>query len=137
MKLIGRTISTLSLVVMLFAGWAQAQSQTKVMNVNIPFEFVVGNRAFPAGSYSIVRITPSILSLRNDHDGVISTMTTFFVEAARESASPKLQFETAEGRHVLVRVWFADTRFGNALVAPKHALEATKVEAHKQQAGMP
>ena len=44
-------LTTLSLFVMLTATSVYAQSSSALV-ANIPFEFVIGNRAFPAGEYT-------------------------------------------------------------------------------------
>ena len=49
-RLIARTLTSLLLVVLWLGGAAYAQLTHAVIKVNIPFEFNVGNKTFPAGS---------------------------------------------------------------------------------------
>jgi len=54
-QLIARTLTSLLLAVGFLAGIANGQATSWVVKVNIPFEFNVGNKTFPAGSYSLAQ----------------------------------------------------------------------------------
>jgi hypothetical protein len=136
MKPIGRTITKLSLAVMFFAGLAQAQFNAWVVNVNVPFEFTVGKKTFPAGNYSVVRTAPYRLALRDSRAGVVAMVMTMPVQAATPRAKPTLVFRTEGGEHVLVRVWFANSPYGNELAPTKPRLAMAKVQTG-DQAGQP
>jgi hypothetical protein len=136
MKPIGRTITKLSLAVMLFAGLAHAQFNAWVVNVNVPFEFTVGKKTFPAGDYSVVRTAPYRLALRDSRAGVVAMVMTMPVQTATPRAEPTLVFRTEGGEHVLVRVWFANSPYGNELTPTKPRLAMAKVQTG-DQAGQP
>ena len=92
MKSIRRTFTKLLMAVMLFAGLAQAQFGAWVVNVDIPFEFSVGKKTFPAGNYSIIRTAPDRLALRDSQAGVVALMITHSVQQATPRAQTKLVF---------------------------------------------
>jgi len=136
MKPIQGTITKLSLAVMLLAGLAQAQFNAWVVNVNVPFEFTVGKKTFPAGRYSLVRTAPYRLSLRDSRQGAVALVMTVPVQTATPRAEPTLVFRTEGGEHVLIRVWFANSPYGNELAPTKPRLAMAKVQAG-DQAGQP
>ena len=53
------TVSLLIATMIVTTGHAQAQSLTNPIRVNIPFDFIVGNKTFAAGEYYIKRAQPS------------------------------------------------------------------------------
>jgi len=117
---------------MLFAGLAQAQFGAWVVNVDIPFEFSVGKKTFPAGNYSIIRTAPDRLALRDSQAGVVAFMITHSVQQATR-AQTKLVFRIDGGQHVLAQVWFANNQYGNELAPTKPRLAMANVQAAKSQ----
>jgi hypothetical protein len=133
MKVIARTAVSLVLLISAFAGLAQAQ-YGQVITVNVPFEFTVGHKTFPAGSYSIVRTAPCALALRDSRAYVLATVMTTRAEAATPSATAKLVFRVEGGRHVLDRVWSANSRFGDQLPRTKPGIDLARAQATKASA---
>ena len=134
MKSIRRTFTKLLMAVMLFAGLAQAQFGAWVVNVDIPFEFSVGKKTFPAGNYSIIRTAPDRLALRDSQAGVVAFMITHSVQQATPRVQTKLVFRIDGGQHVLAQVWFANNQYGNELAPTKPRLAMANVQAGKSQA---
>lgn len=94
-----------SLTVLLMASAAQAQ-QTYV-KANIPFDFVVGDQAFPAGEYSVKSLSENGIPVLIDNSeqsakGVALTNTC---TAARASETTKLIFHQVGNRYFLYQVW--------------------------------
>lgn len=133
MKPIERTITTLALVVMLFAGLAHAQYPISTVKVDVPFEFAVGNRTFAAGSYSVVRSAPTVLALRDARENVVAILITAVVQANAPRDTPKLDFRTVGGEHVLTQIWFGNSAFGNQLTPQKRNLTMAKAPAGKKE----
>jgi len=67
MKTEGDALSKMILVlfVVLTVSMAQAQIGGNVLKVKVPFDFSVGTQTFPAGEYSLNKLLPHTLSLRN------------------------------------------------------------------------
>lgn len=93
---------------------AQAQTRRKVsLEVSVPFEFVIGNRAFPAGTYVFEMATGS--PKLTDHAGVLvvrnherKLYTAVAADVAADSSphvSPKLVFNRRGERVYLSKVW--------------------------------
>ena len=102
-NLIARLLMPLSLAVLFITGSAFAQSQPRIMNVNVPFEFSVGKSLFPAGTYSFVRIAPNRINIRDERARIVGSVITNPIEALNAPVLPKLVF-SADG-HALLRVW--------------------------------
>jgi hypothetical protein len=127
MKLTGRTQVLLALAVLLFAGLAQAQHAKPLLTTDIPFEFSIGKKTFPAGTYSFARVEPNILVLRNARGRVVDSLVTTPAQAATVSGSARLEFAVDDnGRHVLAQVWPAGGRYGDELFRPKPAIAAAQ-----------
>ena len=106
-QLITRTLAALLLTIVWAAGTAHAQSGT-VIKVNIPFEFNFGDKAFPAGEYSLVQpltFYQHFLALRDARGQTIASLFTNGVESFEASATSKLTFRSVDGQKVLSEVW--------------------------------
>ncbi len=121
-----RTVTSLLLGVLAFGYTAHAQRTQRVIQVNIPFEFNVGDQTFPAGNYSLVRLEPTLLELRDAQSRSLTTVVTNLVQTLKPPAAPKLQFYTEAGRHQLAQVWQADESIGQQLQLPKSGTKTAK-----------
>jgi hypothetical protein len=92
-------------------GYAQASNHS-ALTVKIPFEFVVGNRTFPAGTYrfrSLLNSVPSkatidVLEVRSTEGHLYQAIVTD-VASSEEPNNPKLVFTRSDGRAFLSEVW--------------------------------
>src|SRR5262245_19547202 len=76
-----------------------AYAGTNVLEVKIPFPFVVGDQTLPAGQYMIQRddFAPSALMLRNEHGAASAILNTRPASgAALSGGQPSLQFKRGE-----------------------------------------
>lgn len=134
MKSIQHTLTLLAFTVLLFAATANAQTAARFIQVDVPFEFQVGNTVLPPGDYTIARASSNILILRDSQERVVASMVTTQAQALSAPHAPKLVFYTDGGRNVLARIWTADSRYGYELsVARNHSAYAkariTEVQA--------
>jgi len=120
------TLALTVLLVLAFGSMAHAQAAERVIKVNIPFEFNVGNQTFSAGNYLVVRVAPALLQLRDREGRTLTTVVTNSVQALNRPASPKLRFYTDGGRHTLAQVWQEDDSIGQELRAPKSRTTVAK-----------
>lgn len=125
-NLVARTLTALVLGVLSLGYMAHAQRITRVIKVDIPFEFNVGGQTFSAGHYSLVSSTPSLLELRNAEGHALTTVLTNSVQTSKGPASPTLQFANQDGQHVLVQVWQAEDSIGQQLQPPKSLIQVAK-----------
>ena len=104
-QLIARTLTSLLLAVGFLAGTANGEATSWVVKVNIPFEFNVGNKTFPAGSYSLVQPLQHFLVLRDSRGQTVASVFTQGIESNAPMAAAKLRFDSVAGQHTLTEVW--------------------------------
>jgi hypothetical protein len=83
---------------------------TDVLEVKVPFPFIVGDQTLPAGEYRIQRDDYSTaLMIRSEH-GVASAIlnTRPATTAAPRGEQPSLQFKHVENKYLLSNVWMPD-----------------------------
>src|SRR5215510_4540698 len=76
-------------------------SQQPLLQANVPFDFTVGKKAFPAGEYRVFRTSSQILTLRNISNGSVALFLTEPISAVASHENPKLKFENAGGQYAL------------------------------------
>ena len=140
MKVLGRSLTSLFVFVVYLAGMAYAQTSTSVIKVNIPFEFNVGNKTFPAGNYSLVEPAQHYLALRDERGHTIASAFTTEVDVSGPVSNPKLRFSSVGGVHVLEEVWQQGDPAGQRLMgakdrtmlAKRHSVEAREAAEGSQ-----
>lgn len=134
-------------VVSLFVLWvlplwainACAQTPNRsALTVKIPFEFVVGNQTFPAGTYKFRSLLNSVLSKASiDVLEVRSTLgrqysaTVTDVVDGPELSHPQLVFTRTGGQAFLSEVWEAGKPAGCRLQRPRSQTPTAKGETDK------
>lgn len=119
-------LTPLFLVVLFVTGITHAQYVPRIAEVKVPFDFTVGEKTFPAGEYSLVRLGPGRLELRDAYRQPLASLITYSVQSLEKSSSTKLRFSTADGGHALIQVWFEGELVGDELLAPKHRTALAK-----------
>ncbi len=92
-----------------------AQAQTEVLQVNVPFDFVVGKALLPAGHYEVKQtFTPDQVVISDQRHSAM-----FRTESIQSSAgtghAARLLFKNVNGRFALAEVWGTDQTFGRAV----------------------
>ncbi len=95
-----------------------AQRTPRIIKANIPFEFAVGDRLFPAGNYSVVSTAPSVLELRDTENRILVMVLTNSVESSRRPSSPTLQFKSTGEGYALTQVWQENFSIGQQVKPP-------------------
>jgi len=125
-QLIARTLTSLLLAVGFLAGTANGQATSWVVKVNIPFEFNVGNKTFPAGSYSLVQPLQHFLVLRDSRGQTVASLFTQGIESNAPMAAAKLRFDSVAGQHTLTEVWQRQESYGQRLYPTKYRTNVAK-----------
>jgi hypothetical protein len=100
---------------LLAVGCFSAQAETRVI-ANVPFDFMVRNQQFAAGSYTmIVDITKSTVLVRGAEDAVFS-LSTATTRASHGDLGAKLVFNRYTDRYFLSEVWPAGRDDGRELL---------------------
>lgn len=126
MKLMGRTLKSLLLVVVCLAGAVYAQVTTSVIKVNIPFEFRVGDKTFAPGDYSLIQPLQHYLVLRDARGQTVASALTNDVDASALPEAPKLRFASIDGEHVLTELWQEHEPSGQRLIGSKSYVSVAK-----------
>ena len=93
------------LMTFVFLLTAVGYSQQMVLEANVPFDFTVGKKTFPAGEYHVIRIAPQTLSLRGSDNSFLTTFVTKPLVSPTSRSNPKLKFEVVDGQYILTEVW--------------------------------
>ena len=116
-------------------GSSDAQTRRKVtLEASVPFEFVVGNRAFPAGSYTFEMATGSpkasdqsgVLVVRSHDRGLYTAVATGVAADANAHVSHKLTFVRSGDRVFLSKVWRRGNLAGLSVPTEAGATESSE-----------
>ena len=96
-----------------------AGAQETKMKANIPFDFMVGERVYPAGQYLLNSISGNGAAIRIDGNPEVpaSLVLTHACETIQPSKQTKLVFRRVGENYFLHQVWIA----GNSLGREFHA----------------
>lgn len=127
-----RAITLLGLFLVLTSASASAQSYTdEKVALNIPFDFQVGEKSFPAGKY-VVSDTPTTLQLRSkDARQSITVLPRRTLRPEGKLSSAKLVFHRYGDRYFLSEVWMFAAQLGHELRQSR----AEREEVAKNSAG--
>jgi hypothetical protein len=110
-----------------------ARAQQKGVKADVPFDFVVGDRAYPAGEYILKAV-------QNDGGGVIRIENVQEVSSAFIPSNPcakavpstetKLVFHRMAGRYFLYQIWTAGNITGREF--PKGRVEVELARNHEE-----
>jgi hypothetical protein len=95
-------LTTLSFMVMLAATSVYSQTSTGLM-ATIPFEFVIGNRAFPAGEYSFRYKYTNVIQIQSLDRG--ESMFVLTGPAKGKKTRNELGFNRYGDKYFLSRLW--------------------------------
>jgi hypothetical protein len=96
---------------LLVAGAAANAAASNVVEVKVPFSFVVNGRSFPAGQYMVERddMSPSVLLIRGEKGNHTATFVSTMAAGGPDPAgsAPALVFTHDENQYRLSSVWEA------------------------------
>jgi hypothetical protein len=91
--------------------YAIAQSGSLEFETNVPFEFLVGKKLFPAGTYKIIRNTTQNTVLQLDGGGKHLVALPILTRLARLPGSfikTSLVFDVIDNQNFLAEVWMPE-----------------------------
>ena len=106
-------LTTLSFLVMLTATSVCAQTSTTLM-ANIPFEFVIGNRAFPAGEYTFRCRFTNVIQIQSLDRGESMFVLAGPAKGKRKTRN-ELGFNRYGDKYFLSRLWTEGNEAGRAV----------------------
>ena len=123
----------LGMLVLLAVGVGQAQNESPVLKVRIPFTFNVGTQTFPAGQYSLRPLLQNTISLRDQAGQVLTNIGTNSVEASKAPTTVKLLFNEYGGQYFLAQIWQAGDSIGREVVRSSTEIEMARKYSPGQQ----
>ncbi len=117
-----------ALAVLLMATAAHAQ-HTKV-SATVPFNFVVGDRAYPAGDY-VFSNNDAVLNITNTEQAKSEMALSIPCQHATPSADTKLVFDSMGGNYFLRQIWIEGNTSGREL--PRSHTEVRLAKNHEQE----
>lgn len=121
-------ISRLLILGLLIAGGAiRANAQALeegAIEADVPFAFIVGQKTFPAGKYTLKRAddtNPGVLEISNDKGRGTIFFEAQSAEAAEYPRQTNLVFDKIGDQYFLSEIWASDTKLGYRL--PKTSTE--------------
>jgi len=122
-----------------FIAGSSAKAQTSGaprLTANIPFGFNVGEKAMPAGEYTVRCTNPSsdqkILQFRSKDGESVLIMMNDSIDKAQDVA--KLVFHRYGDQYFFAQAWFAESWGMQANKSKAEKLEAKKLAARKSEA---
>jgi len=101
------------------------------MRANVPFDFIVGDKTLPAGTYTIAKPTLSgTLLIENVDTGESTIVMSTVVEGSRPSDETRFVFTRYADQHFLDQVWVVGDVSGDKLVKSRAERELAKL-AHE------
>jgi hypothetical protein len=123
---VGRVFASLLLSVLMLGPAVYAQRNQRVIKANIPFDFVMGSKSFPAGQYSVVLVGPVLLELRDSRGRTLINVLTESVQAHAAPGQPKLHFDNMGGQNILTQVWQEGDEVGQQILRSKSGTLAVR-----------
>ena len=116
----------LALTVLLLA--TAAQAQTTNVKANIPFDFVVGDHAYPAGEYTVKSLSQGSAAIRIDNADESENGITLSsaCSKAQPAAATTLVFERLGDNYFLHQVWTEGNSAGRQFRVGKKEVQLAK-----------
>ena len=113
---------------LLAVGSAYAQSSRLV--ADIPFDFIVGNKAFPAGQYEIrtIGMNGSSLMLQNTDNNKSMFFTPSYCSSAQPQEDSKLVFNMYGNHFYLSQIWTEGYDQGRELPKSSREIEEAQLQ---------
>jgi hypothetical protein len=108
-----------------------AQAQQKGVKADVPFDFVAGNRAYPAGEYTLrAALNDSgLIRIENMNEGAAAFTQSNTCAKAVPSTETKLVFHRMGGHYFLYQVWTEGNLTGREF--PKGRIEVELAQNHE------
>ena len=116
----------LALTVLLLA--TAAQAQTTNVKASIPFDFVVGDHAYPAGEYTVKSLSQGSAAIRIDNaDETEKGMTlSNACQKAQPAAQTTLVFQRLGDNYFLYQIWTDGNTAGREVPMSKAEVQVAK-----------
>jgi len=105
-----------------------AQAQGLHVRANVPFDFVIGSAAYPAGNYDIERVSAgnSVLLVRSNEKTESTLVMPHDCSSGKPATKTVLVFHRVGDEYFLYQIWTAGSTQGRELPQPKRETELAR-----------
>lgn len=142
-KQLVKTLATVSLLiglVVITTASASAQSLAIPVRVNIPFDFIVADKTFPAGEYTVGRFqqysSDNLLLIRSVNGRNKLVRLTNSVQTLTPKKQVTLIFHRYGDQHFLYQVWPAGATSGRALIKSRSEQQIAQKDRNSEGLAM-
>ena len=121
-----RFFAMATLLITLSVGSSIAHGFGLGVRANIPFDFVIGTKTLPRGTYTVklLNTSPNVLVIRGRDNGEVALAISNTVSALdKEDNSPQLIFNRYGNEYFLSQVWRGASLAGKELPKSQQELE--------------
>jgi hypothetical protein len=111
-----------------------AQAQTTNVKASIPFDFVVGNHAYPAGEYTVKSMGESGVAIRIDNADESEKGITLsdVCSSGRPATGTKLVFQRLGNNYFLYQIWTEGSSLGREFPKSKTQVQLAKNDSNPE-----
>ena len=105
-----------------------AKAQTTAVKADVPFDFVVGDIAYPAGQYDLKTVTTSgVIRIRNAQDSDVSNFqSSHACTQTMPSQKTELVFLRLGGNYYLYQIWTEGRESGREFPKSRSYMQLAK-----------
>jgi hypothetical protein len=122
-----KTIALFTLATIFGAGAALAQ--THAVQATMPFDFTVGNRLLPPGTYKIVPVTDAVIEIQNNSNKKLAVLSQMSPDSTRSENGGNLVFDKFGDQYFLREVLGGPSALNVNLPSSKSEKRARTQEA--------
>jgi len=129
-----RKFTLLSFLLMLAAVTVSAQSE-RIRVINIPFNFIVGQKTLPAGEYTLEpnrKDSDNVWLLQSKEGHASALFTTNTVRTSETQEAARLVFHRYGGQYFLSQIWTPGGNTGRQLLMPRLESQLAKNSIERQ-----
>ncbi len=99
-------LSLMVVAVVAFGGLRTASAQSQSALVKVPFDFIVGDRVLPSGSYRVAADTqdPTLLRIESTMDRKVATFAATLADDGPRAGDVQAAFTNVDGHMFLSRI---------------------------------
>ncbi|MBM3746882.1 MAG: hypothetical protein FJW34_13905 [Acidobacteria bacterium] len=126
------TLAVVGLLLIGAAGTASAQTTLKLI-ADIPFEFTVGSKTLPAGTYAVDREWSNIIAFRSANATGAAFVIANPAQATAIAEQAKLVFNRYGNRYFLAQLWTASGNWGYEIPKDRSQRELAQRAANHER----
>lgn len=126
-----KTVKVLA-ILSFFVLLTPAMAQVRVVQANVPFDFVVGPKTLPAGAYTFALKDAGALRISQLNGPEVAGITAAPVIGS-DNVTPRLLFHRYGNHAFLAEVWVGETNISHRLYASPAELEYAKAIKQETQ----